>query len=609
MFPIDKKFDRNNDYPKPNCSLHPNKRSFTNLSEATSKDLAIQILDQWDPQCQLNDLAKSTIAHAIDREDNGPNYINLSGLYIKHLPPIVFNLTNLHRLYLDPTHIENLPADIGKLVNLNQLFISDHLSALPTQIGQLKNLKVLGLNPNNLESLPAEITLLTSLEKLWLNCNKLNDLTLIFKLTGLDELGISYNNFPALSPDIGKLTKLTRINLSGNALRTLPPEIGMLPLLREILAGSCNLETLPPEIGQLANLKELYVSENNLRALPPELGLCRKITTITIHTNLQLAELPMSLGQIPGLTRLDIQGTAVHEELSNAILNQCRLLRDEKAADMLPSRVNTWRTIAQSDVILEEISTFTLAQRYNINEWLMRLERTRDFTLSQAKLGQIVCDILQTVCQNSRFRELFFSQIGANIEHCEDRAAMSLNEIYTSWIINTLPEQTPLNEKLHIMTGCAKTLALRQEIAKLIAKEQAYSSSPERESVEIYLFYETMLKERLNLCSASENMAYATIGLRSWIDQEKLVEAVNANFFTHLLELPIFEKLVKTMLRDDWMRINEQAENEIADLGDRPRGDDLSDAVLSWSHKLGKAMQERDLAWSFVCREWYDRKI
>ena len=74
-------------------------------------------------------------------------------------------------------------------------------------------------------------------------------------------------------------------------------------------------------------------------------------------------------------------------------------------------------------------------QKITLNEWLLRLEKTRDFTKAQSRLALTVCNIVADVIANREFQELFFPQAEANNACCQDRAAMSLNEIYTSWMI------------------------------------------------------------------------------------------------------------------------------------------------------------------------------
>jgi hypothetical protein len=51
-----------------------------------------------------------------------------------------------------------------------------------------------------------------------------------------------------------------------------------------------------------------------------------------------------------------------------------------------------------------------------VNEWLFRLERTKDFsTKEQARLASVVLDLLKDVMRNPSFKELFFNQVEARV--------------------------------------------------------------------------------------------------------------------------------------------------------------------------------------------------
>ena len=60
-------------------------------------------------------------------------------------------------LNISHTNISSLPAEIGNLINLQELCLSyNQLSLLPAEIGNLINLKELLLNHNQLSLLPAD---------------------------------------------------------------------------------------------------------------------------------------------------------------------------------------------------------------------------------------------------------------------------------------------------------------------------------------------------------------------------------------------------------------------------------------------------------------------
>ena len=122
------------------------------------------------------------------------------------------------------------------------------LTSLPPEIGKLVNLQILYLNNNQLTALPPEIGNLVNLTRLYLYSNQLT----------------------ALPPEIGNLVNLTYLHLSINRLTALRPEIGKLINLQDLYLNNNQLTALPPEIGKLINLRDLILHTNQL-PIPPEI--------------------------------------------------------------------------------------------------------------------------------------------------------------------------------------------------------------------------------------------------------------------------------------------------------------------------------------------------
>jgi len=89
---------------------------------------------------------------------------------------------------------------------------------------------------------------------------------------------------------------------------------------------------------------------------------------------------------------------------------------------------------------------------------------------------------------------------------------MSLNIIYTYSCLYKLSDSASFAQKLDLLVRAAKTHALRRILSeKITAYEKQYSAHigsifVENESVEIFLYYETILKEKLNLLTAVNHM-------------------------------------------------------------------------------------------------------
>ena len=103
--------------------------------------------------------------------------LDLRGNQLRELPPELWSLTNLKRLYLNHNLLGELPSEIGSLMNLRTLHLTDNqLNHLPSEIGLLTNLRVLALDFNKLDQLPDEIGQLEHLQHLLIQGNPLKNM-------------------------------------------------------------------------------------------------------------------------------------------------------------------------------------------------------------------------------------------------------------------------------------------------------------------------------------------------------------------------------------------------------------------------------------------------
>ncbi len=103
--------------------------------------------------------------------------LSLKSCYLKRLPEVVCQLTNLEELNLAYNKLSTLPEAIGQLKSLEKLDLRyNKLSTLPESLGHLKNLKELYLQENQLSTLPESFGQLTNLKILSLHVNQLSTL-------------------------------------------------------------------------------------------------------------------------------------------------------------------------------------------------------------------------------------------------------------------------------------------------------------------------------------------------------------------------------------------------------------------------------------------------
>lgn len=159
--------------------------------------------------------------------------LDLSGLRLTELPVELFELVNLQSLVLGryrtavKNAIKNIPPDIGKLINLEVLDLTDNqISELPEEIAQLKKLKRLVLSNNRLRDFPNSICELSGLEELFIGNNRLSALPEeIQQLKKLHTLRINSNDFKTISNEINLIPNLQHLFLSGNPIKNVPFEL------------------------------------------------------------------------------------------------------------------------------------------------------------------------------------------------------------------------------------------------------------------------------------------------------------------------------------------------------------------------------------------------
>ena len=80
----------------------------------------------------------------------------------------------------------------------------------------------------------------------------------------------------------------------------------------------------------------------------------------------------------------------------------------------------------------ETISFFTEEEKGLLNEWLLRLAKTKDYQNCQQRLAKVACEMVQSLKELPEFKESFFVQVENDNIDCQDRAAMSFNLLYTA---------------------------------------------------------------------------------------------------------------------------------------------------------------------------------
>ena len=416
-----------------------------------------------------------------------------------------------------------------------------------------------------------------------------------------DWLSLSTLELGGLPESIGRLTQLKTLFLHDNRLTSLPESIVQLTNLTTLSVQNNQLTSLPENIGRLSQLECLPLFNNQLTSLPVTMGDLQNLHTLHIGDNMHLHELPLSLGQIPRLTHISCESRGNLDQQIGQILASCQAIRSAESSTKLPTKMDLWQSAAKNDRPVD-LQTFSMSQKAQLYEWLTRLELTSDFSQCQQQLAATVWNMMVSLTkpEYNTFKASFFNQLSVSLENCQDRAAMTLNTLYTTWKFECNRSGSE-RETLSIMAGLAKTLTLRETVAdKITAMEKA--GADVSESVQIYLYCETKLRKDLKLTTAIENMAYADFTERSVltpinnkygisIDLSEFKKTVERDYPATMKDFPKVEALWQAdkKAQQSYKQRSEGTRNEIKALDEKmEEQDELKAKGLLVENKLSE---------------------
>ncbi|KAJ1441245.1 Virus X resistance protein-like, coiled-coil domain [Sesbania bispinosa] len=220
------------------------------------------------------------------------------------------------------THLDNLPEEIGNLLNLKYLNLRNtNIRSLPKSIGNLENLQTLDLKQTRVHELPEEIKNLTMLRHLlayYVNnqhsgLNALQGVELkkgLQNLTSLQKLSFLEVNALSTIEELKELKKLRKLGII-----KLKEEYGeALCRAIESMAFLCSLS-----IGALENDKILLLQS----LMNPPLSLER------LYLNGRLQKFPSWISKLPNLIRLYLKWSGLKEDPLHYLQDLSKLLHLE----------------------------------------------------------------------------------------------------------------------------------------------------------------------------------------------------------------------------------------------------------------------------------------
>ncbi|XP_050257411.1 TMV resistance protein N-like isoform X31 [Quercus robur] len=310
--------------------------------------------------CSLNSLERLDLCGCSNFDNlpenlgnlKGLKELNLSGTSIKELPSSIDGLTALTSLTLqDCENLVCLPSTICslKLLECLDLYGCSNFDNLPENLGNLKGLKNLHLSGTAIKELPSSIDGLTTLTSLTLNdCKNLVCLpSIICSLNSLERLDLyGCSNFDNLPENLGNLKGLKNLHLSGTAIKELPSSIDGLTTLTSLtlndcknlvclpsticslnslerldLCGCSNFDNLLENLGNLNGLKNLHLSGTAIKELPSSIDGLTTLTSLTLWSCRNLVCLPNTICCLISLECLEISGCSSFEYLPENLGN------------------------------------------------------------------------------------------------------------------------------------------------------------------------------------------------------------------------------------------------------------------------------------------------
>ncbi|WP_134795474.1 T3SS effector E3 ubiquitin-protein ligase IpaH9.8 [Shigella boydii] len=418
-------------------------------------------------------------------------------------------------------------------LRLDRLNLSSLPDNLPAQI------TLLNVSYNQLTNLPE---LPVTLKKLYSASNKLSELPVL--PPALESLQVQHNeleNLPAL-PD-----SLLTMNISYNEIVSLPS----LPQALKNLRAIRNFLTELPAFSEGNNpvVREYFFDRNQISHIPESILNLRNECSIHISDN------PLSSHALQALQRLtsspDYHGPRIYFSMSDGQQNTLhRPLADAVTAWFPENKQSDVSQIWHAFEHEEHANTFSAF-----------LDRLSDTVSARNTSGfrEQVAAWLEKLSASAELRQQSFAVAADATESCEDRVALTWNNLRKTLLVHQASEGLFDND-----TGALLSLGremFRLEILEDIARDKVRTLHFVDE-IEVYLAFQTMLAEKLQLSTAVKEMRFYGVSGVTANDlrtAEAMVRSREENEFKDWFSLwGPWHAVLKRTEADRWAQAEEQ---------------------------------------------------
>ncbi|AUT29831.1 hypothetical protein C1192_02885 [Escherichia marmotae] len=475
----------------------------------------------------------------------------MSGNRLSTLPELPVSLTGLDVSDNCLSTLPELPVSLTGLV-----VSGNRLSTLPELPPALEGIKAYGNQISVLPELPASLTVLdvsgnrlSTLPELPSSLKDIsvgeNQLTILPTLPSLLKALRAGSNHLSILPELP--ASLEYLNVDDNHLTTLPA----LPAMLEIVnAGNNALESLPDfPVEQRSGARVYRFSHNRLTTVP------ENILSLSPESTVIIAENPLSSRTRQTLLRqttgLNYRGPQIHFSMSDE--------QQHTSVRPLPEAVAAW--FPQNK--LSDVSQIWLAFEHeeHANTFSAFLDRLADTVSARNAQGfrQQVSAFLEKLSTSAELRQQSFAVAADATESCEDRVALTWNNLRKTLLVHQASEGLFDND-----TGALLSLGremFRLEILEDIARDKVRTLRFVDE-IEVYLAFQTMLAEKLQLSTAVKEMRFYGVSGVTENDlrtAEAMVRSREENEFTDWFALwGPWHAVLKRTEADRWAQAEEQ---------------------------------------------------
>lgn len=258
---------------------------------------SVTLMAQPETPAQQSNETKAPVTTAPSVQQTTPKPQAPKLIRTNKLEEALANPTLVARLDLSRKQLTEVPADVSKFVNLEELILrGNKLTSLPVGLSACTKLRSIDISDNLFTTIPPVLQEIKALRRLLANNNQfvtIDDNTFA-GMTALEEISLVKTGISKVPTSITSSINLKTLIISANALNSLPDQIGNIKQLRKLDASQNSIKSLPASLSGIQTLEEIDLSQNQLSSLPADLLKLPALKTVKLNKN-AISQLPADI--------------------------------------------------------------------------------------------------------------------------------------------------------------------------------------------------------------------------------------------------------------------------------------------------------------------------